>query len=88
MSKQITISSEHYNEVISSALAWDALMSMIDPLLAEGYSILITRKEIPEHDTWAYQVNVSGTNHLAVGEGFPLTEALQDAYSGTPEVVR
>lgn len=75
----------------SNAIAWEALLSNIDPLLAEGKSIHIHRANNNDpgySGDWHYLVEIHDKNGvtIAVGGGYPLTEAMAEAYSMTPEV--
>lgn len=74
-------------EQITAAVSWESLMSNVDPLLEEGYEITVARKEIKDVDgpTWVYQVTVTGHGHSIVGLGYPLTEAMSEAWQMTPE---
>lgn len=70
-----------------SAIQWQSLMSNIDPLLEEGHKITISREDLPLESAWIYRVEVSNeAGHIvAIGLGYPLTEAIADAYESTPE---
>ena len=73
------------------AIAWQSLMSHVDPLLPEGLHITISRintTDVPGEDDWYYRVDVADDNGtiLSSGEGYPLTEAMAEAYMSTPEL--
>ena len=70
-----------------SAIAYEALMSNIDPLLEEGYKITISREELPLEPAWIYRVEVSNEagEVVAIGMNYPLTVATAEAYGLTPE---
>lgn len=68
-----------------SGTSWESLISMVDPLIYEGYSIVIEQGE-PEEDFTPYLVKVmDGDRLVASGRSGYLTEALADAFGATPE---
>lgn len=70
-----------------SALSWEALISMIDPLVDEGYTVTISKgADEPDLDFIIYDVKVmDGDKVVATGRGGYLTDALAEAYESTPE---
>lgn len=74
-------------EQITAAVSWESLMSNVDPLLEEGYEITLARVDIQGEDEgdWAYKVTVTGHGLSIVGLGWPLTEAMSQAWEMTPE---
>lgn len=70
-----------------SAVAYEAIMSVIDPLIEEGYTITISRGENwIGYDGLVYKVVVSdGEVEVTQAESGILSEALSDVYQMTPE---
>lgn len=70
-----------------SATAYEAIMSVIDPLIEEGYIITISRGENwIGYDGLVYKVVVmDGEILVTEARSGLLEEALSDAYLDTPE---
>lgn len=70
-----------------SATEYDAIISVIDPLIEEGYTITITKgKNWIGYDGLVYRVTVmDGEIIVTQAESGILCEALGDVYQSTPE---
>lgn len=65
-----------------------ALLSEIDPLLEEGYTVTLSKSPVkmPDYDGLVYRVTVmDGEIVVTSADSGILSEALADVYSSTPE---
>lgn len=71
-----------------SATEYDALMSVVEPLIKEGYQIVISKSEteLPGYEGVVYRVTVmDGEIIITQAESGILCEALSDVFQSTPE---